>query len=453
MDIDSSQHPLQKMISGNKSFRSSDHTATDDAAEEKPKRPKTIELIDQEASRPTSVDLSGIDRPALLINSELKIAWQNRMAVDQIWHNSGSADNGSTSPYLFDLLFDPVFKRKVANLSNCLAFFLNQLCAVMPEDQLRNHVHQMGNERKDPLLSLLGQPDWTETNSTISSRNYRQTLTSGENITFDVMAANFREGRLLIFESRNEDGNMVQVQGAEKAKRRFERIHRHPGPVRKSYIMLAGRLNKASTLRIEMLSEEYWKLMNGLNQTCLHTIESYGGVFVKLNESGFMAYFLSDMGDVADPLGAIDCSLEMKAQMMALGREWKIRKDWFHDIELNMALHWEEGYIGALSTSEGDLWTSFGAGRQIVTTLSQLADSGQIWASKAMINKIPSEKLKRLRFGIRRHESPGHHKYIRNGFARMKDIFGAAASKPIHDESLGLLPITQIFDLEASIPL
>lgn len=447
--MDSSQHPLEKMISGNKSFKPSEHTDIDDAAEDKP---KTIELIDQEASRPTAIDLSGIDRPALLINSKLKIAWQNRMAVDQIWHNAGSANSGSTSPHLFDLLFNPIFKRKVANFSNCLEFFLNQLCAVLPEDQLRNHVHQMDDERKDPLLSLLGQSDWTEANSTISSGSYRQTLINGKNITFDVMAANFREGRLLIFESRTEDGNRAQVQRAEKARRRFVRIHHHPNPIRKSYILLAAQLNDASTLRMEMLSDEYWRLMNGLSQRCLHTIESYGGVFVKLNESGFMAYFISDTGDVPDPLGVIDCGLEMKARMMELGREWKIRKDWFHDIELNMGLHWEEAYIGTLSTSAGDLLTSFGAGTQMATTLSQLAESGQIWASKAMIDKIPPEKLKRLRFGIQRQESPGHHRYIRNGFARMKDIFGTAASKPIHDESSDLLPITQIFDLEAGTP-
>lgn len=451
--MDSSQHPLEKMIPGNNSLRPSDHGANDDAAEEKPKSPKSIELIDQTESRPTFIDLSGIDRPALLIDSELKIAWQNGMAVDQIWQNAGTANNGSTSPYLFDLLFDPVFKRKVANLSDCLEFFLSQLCAVMPEDQLRKHVHQMGNERKDPLLSLLGQLDRTVAYRTISSLPYRQTMISGENISFDVTAANFREGRLLIFESRDKNGNRVQVQGAEKARRPFERIQGHPNPVRKSYILLAAQLNNASTLRMEMLSDEYWKLMNGLNQRCLHTLASHGGVFVKLNESGFMACFISDMGDVPDPLGAIDCCLEMKAQMMALGREWKIRKDWFHDIELNMALHWEEGFIGTLSTSAGDLWTTFGAGTQMVTSLSRLAEGGQIWASKAMINKIPSEKLKRLRFGIQRHESPGHRGYIRNGFGRVEDIFGAAASKPIRDESLERLPITQIFDLEAGIPL
>lgn len=450
--MDSSQHPLEKMISGNKSLSPSNHASNGDEAEEKPKSPTLIELIDQGESRPTFIDLSGIDRPALLIDSELKIAWQNRMAVDHIWQNAGTAKNGSSSPSLFDLLFDPVFKRKVVNLSDCLEFFLCQLRAVMPEDQLRKHVRQMGNERKDPLLSLLGQLDRTVSCGTISSPPYRQTLISGEDISFDVAAANFREGRLLIFESRNKNGNRLPVQGAEKARRPFELIHGHPNPVRKSYILLAAQLNNASTLRMEMLSDEYWKLMNGLNQRCLHTLASYGGVFVKLNECGFMACFVSDMGDVPDPLEAIDCCLEMKAQMMAMGREWKIRKDWFHNIELNMALHWEEGFIGTLSSSAGDLWTTFGAGTQMVTTLSRLAESGQIWASKAMINKIPSEKLKRLRFGIQRHESPGHRRYIRNGFGRMEDIFGAAASKPIHDESLERIPVTQIFDLEASIP-
>jgi class 3 adenylate cyclase len=213
---------------------------------------------------------------------------------------------------------------------------------------------------------------------------------------------------------------------------------------------------------MEMLSEEYWKLLKGLSQRCLHTIASYGGIFVKLNESGFMAYFISDAGDVPDPLGAINCSLEIKASIMELGREWKIRKDWFHHIELNMGLHWEEGYVGTLSTSAGDLLTSFGAGQQMVTTMSRLAKNGEIWASKTVIDKIPPEKRKRLRFGVQRHESsghpihpgyPGYHRYIRNGFARMKDIFGAAASKLIHDESLDLLPITQIFDLEAGMPL
>lgn len=236
-----------------------------------------------------------------------------------------------------------------------------------------------------------------------------------------------------------------------RIKQHFDRIRRQPDSVKTPYVLLAAQLNKASIMRDQMLSDEYRRLINDLCQRCLFKIEQYDGIFGKHIESGFFAYFLPDPDRSEDILNIIECVLEIKQLMIDLGREWKIRKDWLHDVELNMGLHWEKEYVDLLRSSTGEIINSFGDGLQVAVEISQLARDGQIWATKTLFRQLTPDSHKQLRFGILRPDMPQRRPFIRNGFAHVKDVFDSSQSNATIQEGFNLLLVTQIFDLSGSM--
>ena len=54
----------------------------------------------------TSLSLDSIKVPAILIDRQLRIAWQNKSAQTQIWQQASSINSSAPQPFLFDLLFD-----------------------------------------------------------------------------------------------------------------------------------------------------------------------------------------------------------------------------------------------------------------------------------------------------------------------------------------------------------
>ena len=130
-----------------------------------------------------------------------------------------------------------------------------------------------------------------------------------------------------------------------------------------------------------------------------------------------------------------------------LSRQWKISKNWLRDIDLNIGIHHEEAYLGTMPVSSGEILTSFGEGMAVVNAISHMARNGQIWATKPVINRMPTQRCKALRFGIMRPGRQEQQIFIRNGFVAMRDVFDVVKSGDSSDAAMTYLPITQIFDL------
>jgi class 3 adenylate cyclase len=438
--MDSSRHPLEAMVIQSNSCN---HSASTDAPFNKPKAPSKLEFWEpKQVPSASMIDLSGIDRPALLLNSQAKIKWQNKAAKKHIWHSAGAV-NTTTVCGIFDLLFDPVFKRQVANYSDCLKFFVYQLYTYLPKDRLLSSIRMMNEEQKATVSTLVDKLDPSDPTHRSTMRYLHQILKDGSSRTYEVAATNFQQERLLVFELQEA---AQQQRHPVVLKPPPPRAVNLPETVKVPYILLAAQLDNAVTLRYEMLADEYQRLISDLCLKCLTKIEHHGGVFGKHIESGFFAYFYLDQDRETVPIRFIECIFEIQEMMVDLAREWKIRKCWSHDIKLNMGLHWEKGYLGRLMTSVGEMLTSYGVGLQVAGSISQLAQDGQIWATKALINQIPPQIQIQLRFGILRPGGHRHQNFIRKGFAPVKDIFAEKHAAVFLDESMHQLPITQIFD-------
>jgi class 3 adenylate cyclase len=439
--MDSSHHPLEAMVLHG---TPSDQSVSTGKAADKPKAPAKIELEKPKEISPASViDLSGIDRPALLLNAQLKIPWQNAAAQVQIWHSAGTAGNDTCARGIFDLLFHPVFKHQVANFSDCLEFFVFQLCAYLPKDQLLTSIGLMDGDHIAAVVPLVEKLDPSGSTNRSAIHYLHQTLKDGSSRSYEVTATNFNEGRLLVFdllEPAAKRQHAIVVKPPSDRPASLLRTEKVP------YILLAAQLDNAVRLRTEMMTDEYQRLISDLCLKCLTKVEHYGGVFGKHVESGFFAYFHLDQDRETGPMRLIECVFEIQEMMGDVEREWRIRKGWLHHIKLNMGLHWERGYLGKLTTSAGEMLTSFGVGLQVTSAISQLAQDGQVWATKALINQIPPQTQIQLRFGILRLDGHRRQTFIRKGFACVKDLFAESHASALHGDLLNLLPITQIFD-------
>ena len=427
-------------------MKASAHHAPKETDDEKPEAPSHIQITEQRNSPTSSIVLSGIKSTALLINQDLEIMWQNKGAFDHLWQKIAAADNGNSTPNILNLIFDASFKRQITNFPEFLDFFLDQLLRLLSEGDLRDRIAGLPEERQKILLPLLGQLLERHTKGEVYGGFLKLDLTSGSQIAFEVVALNCHEGRLLIFETHHDDATYIRPPAPKSATDRFERIRRHPNPMKTSYFLLAAEINQASSLRTELLAEDHWRIINSICRRCLLRIEYFGGVFGQHIEHGFFAYFLPNQNLEADAMHVIECALEIKAEALELGRQWKITRNWLRDIDLNIGIHFEEAYVGTLPVSSGDILTGFGEGLRVAGAISQLADSGQIWATKPVFNRIPTGKNKSLRFGILQTDNRHQQRFIRNGFTSVGEVFNLQRSGGSLEDELSYLPITQIFD-------
>jgi adenylate cyclase len=450
----SSTHPLQVMVSDPGQVEPATPSAPSGTDGEKPEAPDHIRLTDTGNSRTSSIRLSGIIPPALLFNRDLDIVWQNNAAIDQIWHNVVDANNGNPTTGIFDLIFSAPFKQQAANFSDLLEFFLNHVKGLLSENELKQHMASMPTEQRDNLSSVNGHMSEPGLQSDLYGGHLNLLLTSGRQKTFAVVAFNCGEGRLLIFEPATDVAPADRRPARQRVADRFVRIRQQPNPIETSYYLLAAQISQASMLRAEMLAEDHWRLINTLWQRCLRSVEHCGGILGQHVEHGFVAYFLPGQNLETEAMNAIGCALEVKAEAIELGRQWKIRNDWLRDIDLNIGLHFEKAYVGTLPASSGDILTSFGEGLRVATALCHLTDDGRIWATKPVISRMPTAKRKTLRFGIMRTGADHQKHFMRNGFAAigsMCDLKRPDGPFGSFEDELKYLPITQIFDLSGTV--
>jgi len=445
--MDSSPHPLQVMVTD---FRTPEDPFPQESNEsdvKKPEAPSHIQLTDQMTSRTSTIVLAGIKHPAMLINSDLDIAWQNKGAIESIWQHISATNNGNATPRILDLIFDATFKHEIINFHSCVEFFLSQLLGFLSADDLHERITGMSFDRQNILSPLLDRFSELDAASELYGGYLTLKLKDDRLASYKVVALNCDEGRLLILDPQPYNALPYGAKTQQSVKDRLERIHHQPNPVLTPYFILVAKINRASMLRTELLAEDHWRLINALYQECLDRVERYGGAFGQHVVDGFIAYFLPDQNLIADPMGVIECALAMKTVAAELGRKWRISRNGSHDIDLNMGIHYEEAYVGSLPVSSSAILTSFGDGIRTADAICQLAEDGQIWATKPVINRIPPAKAKTIRFGILKTSKQNRKSFLRHTFGSVGSTFDLNTAVGGRDDELGFLPITQIFDL------
>jgi adenylate cyclase len=408
-------------------------------------------MLPEAVSIPRNISLKSIQLPAMVLDTQLRVVWQNKLAVDLIWHNGPTAKNGNPTPLIFDLIFDRQFQQMVDNWRHWASFFLEQAADILPESALHSRIEQINHKQKEILCTLAARLESHSGKRFNSTRRLRQLLINGQVRLYGVAAIAFNEGRLIIFEPESVDEGARPISRTHEIEQRLTYIRQHPNPIKVFHSILCASVNNWATLKTEMLSSDYCRLINELCGRCIDGIENHGGVFSKDSDSGFSAFFLPiDAQDGNSPENVLRCALALKETISDLSREWKIRKAWLHEIELNIGIHFEKEYVGILTTSVGENLTSFGNALRIASDLSRLALNGQIWATKALINDLPSAVRNHLRFGVQRSDLLHRQVLVESSFSRIQDLPEFANLPGNFFEVTGPVTATQVFDLDTA---
>ncbi len=385
-----------------------------------------------------------IKSPALLIDRQLKLVWQNQAARKELWHLPPGQGRAGTATDIFDLLLDPAFQSKVNNWRQWAAFFVQHALGMAPLEFVREQIAKRDDREREVLQSMLNEPTLSYARDVFSGR-LRQVHSSGLIASYWVVATDFSEGRLLVFDSATAAAAETGMARAADIEQRIEAVRQHSQPVQMPVHILAAQLNYADTLQTEMISEEYSRLLQRIWQSGIEIIENYGGIFGPYTNSGLLGYFVPVGQSEHSPMHVIECALELKSRMLELGREWKIRKGWLHAIELNIGIHSTEDLLGTVRSSLGDGLTTFGSTLRVATCLSGLSNQGQIWVTKELINRLPLKDMTNLRFGVFRTDN-NRQVFVSRCFSRIRDLNNVPPLGGEMDAELGAVAVTQLFD-------
>lgn len=385
--------------------------------------------------QPLMLTPSETDSPAFFIDSDLRLIWQNQPAASHLWHLGRQNGNGSASPHLFDLLLSSQFQTRMDNWRQWLVFFIHQALQILPEDELLKQIRLLDSSRQELLLPLIRTASAQAPPPLRLDRVIHETRIH----SYRISVCQFREGRYYIFKSDDVDRPPAGL-----AVRRLEQLDLRREPVQMDFFILAGRLNNADALQTELLPAQYSHLCSAVMNRCSAIIDTYDAIAEPLSDRGLVAYFFSE-NRRHDPTTVIDCALEIKSQLNSLNREWKIRTGWLHDIELNMAMHHANEFVGTLPGATGPALRPFGSALTTCMRLCQMAAGGQIWSTKALVWKMNAEQIETLRFGIYRTSS--HRRVlVQNSFSRVMDLPGGEVKTTAEESHFGSLAVTQIFD-------
>ena len=444
--MEATQHPLETIATGKQVMPSAKDYRVGHPSETIPG------VVENPAFGSPTIRLNAddIDHPAIVIDSRLRVVWCNTAAADKIWHHCIKDNNGASKPDLFALLFDPKFRQTVDNWRSWLAFFVEQFKSVIPSKTFRHCIAQMAPAKKDILSSLLNTyPEEPASAHSLYSGIVRQLLATGEVVAFHAVATNFKAGRLIVFEPVKTDPSQGDGFRKHRIEHRIRNIARHPNPVQMPLCILSAELDQPEVLKLETLDGEYSAMTSAIWNKCIVILETYGGIFGKHSDTGFYGHFLPGDEFENNVQSIIECSLEIKTQVAELSREYKLRRAWSHDIELNMGLHKEQAYVGALSSSAGDTLSGFGVGLRLATRLSSLACGGQILATKSLFDQMPADVLSRLRFGTYRRETGRRGAFVPKCFSDIGAFSDSANYSAVLQEELKGVGVTQVFDFHA----
>lgn len=395
-----------------------------------------------------SLTTHAMQAPAFLLDHEMRLVWQNQSASADLWDHVQTLSPGKEILNIFDILLDTSFQAKVQNWRQWVAFFLQHAKGMMSVSSLNDLIGTFEERKKGVLEEMLADTG-PALRYTVFSGRMRQFDSSGYHTTFWVVATDFKEGRFFVFDPALAQTTETGTARAADIEQKMEMVRQNVQPAQKVVHVLAARLHNADILRTEMLADEYSRLLSRILQKTVETIEHFSGIIGQFDGKGIWGYFIPVNQSEQDPFYVIDCALELKAKMMELGREWKIRKGWLHDIELNLGIHSGYECLGMLHSSLGDNLATFGDTLQIASFLSDMGHSGEIWTTKDFINKLPPENHKRLRFGIFREDN-NRQVFIARCFSRIKDLSGMLKRFSDAEGDLGSLAVTQIFDQQRS---
>ncbi len=146
-------------------------------------------------------------------------------------------------------------------------------------------------------------------------------------------------------------------------------------------------------------------------------------------------------------LDTLCCAFELKEKVKEINYEWKNRKGWLNNLFLNIGINEGKEFFGAIQSASNLEFTALGDSINYAGRLSDLARFGSIFVTKNTINKLTTEELKSIRFGIRRKEGD-REIFIEKSFSRVLDLLEPSDHRYSKFQDIATLPVAEIAEIK-----
>jgi len=160
-----------------------------------------------------------------------------------------------------------------------------------------------------------------------------------------------------------------------------------------------------------------------------------------------MVYYFFPQPEHSYQFNALCFAQEMRESMRDISRQWRRRKNWLNELQLNIGLEEGEEWFGTYQTATQLEMTVLGKTANRAVRLSEFACNGSIWASKNLLGKLSRPDREKIHHGIHRRAGNGQEIFLPHSYSRISDLIDPDKVKngKLHD--ISDLAVTEVLDV------
>lgn len=411
--------------------------------QEKPPQPGkvTTGMLPDETNGPLRVTINDIRCPAYLLNNSFEIDWINEPAQDMIFKQKICMIKEPTARNIFRLLIRNAYENN-QQLQDFFDFHLSFLKGRTAKADLENLYEGISLNEAEYVKKRYDRIE-AHDRQTVNKTYLKLCDSQGTLISDFTYYMVFREGTLFVHAPVESSAQGIMDLFSCRSKV-INDLLRQRMPTLVSFCVLVADLQNSVRICAELPPEEYFELINQIWSCVEVSFKQYYGTYGKHTGDGMLYYFLKER-DNRYMMNAISCALEIRENIKKLSMEWKIRRNWFNDLYLNIGINEGQEYFGAIPSAPTVEFTALGDSVNYAGRLSDFARYGAIWTTKNLMNKLSHEEKAGIRYGIRRRDQD-REVFIENSFGRIIDMLPQDIVKTSKFIDIATLAVTEVLD-------
>lgn len=401
---------------------------------------KARETISDDSSLTLTIDQ--LNAPAYLINHRFEVEWINDAAQKKIFNQPVRSIEEQASRNIFKLFFRWPFHDHVQNWQQIIGLHLGIVKHSLPRTDIPALFSGIGENETHLLETLHDDASEVECKE-ICDLWGRFELRDHTTQFYHIYCTHFREGLFFVYVPAEESpSHVLNLLGQRRSI--ITDLLRKRIPSLASLSVLVADLQDSVRICAELLPAEYFELINQLWESLAGCIEKHEGIHGKHAGDGFVYYFLNRPNGGNHVMNAINCAREMRERIKVFSEKWRVRKGWLNDFYLNIGINEGQEFCGTIRCASNVEFTALGDTINYAARLSDFARYGSIWVTKNVINKLGSEELASIRFGIQRQKEE-RTVFAENSFARVADMLAEHDRPSFKFADIATIPVTEIF--------
>ncbi|MCW8835608.1 MAG: adenylate/guanylate cyclase domain-containing protein [Rhodospirillales bacterium] len=402
-------------------------------------------LIQKHNGQHLRLTLEHIEYPAYLVNPKFQVEWCNDAAQRDVFGVEAELSNDITERGVFPMLVGNGMVKTAAEGERLLMFHMSIAKNRMSSASLLAFGQPIDQADADLLAEMYHKVGALPNDGTVQEIEVDLAVNGEAPRPYRVHASFFREGIFFTYLPPQDNGDTL-MDFLARRDLVIRDLLRHRSPYLTPVAVLVADLQDSVKICAELPPEEYFELINQIWGAMEPVLRRYYATHGKHVGDGMLYYFLPQP-DSNHANNALCCAHDMREAMRTVSREWKKRKNWLNDLQLNIGIDEGREWFGTYQTPTHLEFTVLGDTVNQAARLSDFAREGTIWVTKNLIGNLTMTEREKLHYGIRRTTPEGDDVLVNASFARIGGLLDVADPKNGKMRDISMLPVTEVFDI------